>query len=261
MSQSHVFQAGRGIQLAMEGHVAVLEFSRPPHNFFDKELIEDLVSALEYLDALAQCRVVVVQAVGTVFCAGADFSGAQENDPHYPRRIYQHAVKLFRTRKPIIVVVQGAAVGGGLGLALIGDFRVTSSRARFCANFNRLGIHPGFGLSVTLPRLVGPQQAALLLTTGRRIDGVQAVNIGLADVLVEPGQEREAARALAEEIACSAPLAVMSSRETLRQGLAEQIERAVEREASEQQWQIVSEDFAEGTRAMAERRLPVFTGK
>ena len=260
MSPTPPFAPGRGLSLDLQDHVATLEFSRPPHNFFDKELIEDLVAALEHLDQVADCRVIILQAQGKAFCAGADFSGPQQQDPQFPRRLYTFAVRLFRTRKPLIVAVEGAAVGGGLGLALIGDFRVTSRAARFSANFNRLGIHQGFGLSVTLPRLVGPQQAALLLATARRIDGAEAVRIGLADVLVEPGQERQAARDLAAEIAQSAPLAVMSSRETLRKGLAEQIEQAVDREASEQEWQIVSADFAEGTRAMLERRVPVFIG-
>ncbi|MCY1459309.1 Short-chain-enoyl-CoA hydratase [compost metagenome] len=138
---------------------------------------------------------------------------------------------------------------------------MTSEKARFSANFNRLGIHQGFGISVTLPRVVGIQMASLLIATGRRIDGREAVRIGLADVLAEPGQERQAARKLAEEIAECSPLAVMSSRETLRMGLADAVDAIIDREASEQEWQIVSADFAEGNKAMAERRLPVFTGQ
>lgn len=260
MSTHTCFSPGRGLALGLEGHVATLVFSRPPLNFFDAELIKDLADALQYLDDLPQCRVVILQAEGKVFCAGADFSGDDQHDPQFPRRVYKSAVRLFRNRKPLICVVEGAAIGGGLGLALVADFRVTSEKARFSANFNRLGIHQGFGISVTMPRLVGPQMASLLIATGRRIDGREAVRIGLADVLAEPGTERHKARELAEEIAVSAPGAVMSSRETLRMGLADAVDRIIDREASEQEWQIVSADFAEGTRAMAERRTPVFTG-
>jgi enoyl-CoA hydratase/carnithine racemase len=157
--------------------------------------------------------------------------------------------------------VQGAAVGGGLGLALVADFRVTCQEARFSANFNRLGFHPGFGLTATLPRLVGVQQAALLFYTGRRIPGDEAVRIGLADVLVSLAEVRGAAQSLALEIAQSAPLAVTSTRETVRRGLCDAIETATERELVEQDWLRRTEDFKEGIKAMAERRLPDFQGR
>jgi enoyl-CoA hydratase/carnithine racemase len=168
-------------------------------------------------------------------------------------------MRLFRSRKPLVAAVQGAAVGAGLGLALAADFRVTCPEARFCANFTRLGFHPGFGISVTLPRLVGEQQAALLLYTGQRIDGEQAQHIGLADVLVPTERLRAAALDLAGEIAASAPLAVESTRETLRLGLAERVRIANERELEIQREQFATEDFKEGVAAMAQRRLPSFT--
>ena len=255
------FTPGRGLTLELQGHIATLEFSRPPLNFFDQELIMDLLAALEYLDQLPTCRVVILQAEGKTFCAGADFSGlAQTGEKILPRQLYKHAVGLFRTAKPLIVVVEGAAIGGGLGLALVGDYRVTSAKVRFSANFNRLGMHQGFGISVTLPRVVGLQMASLLIATGRRIDGAEAVRIGLADVLAAPGEERQAARDLAEEIALSAPLAVMSSRQTLRAGLADSVDAIINREANEQEWQVLTSDFAEGNKAMRERRVPEFTG-
>ena len=84
----------------------------------------------------------------------------------------------------MVAAVQGPAVGGGLGLALVADFRVACSEARFSANFNRLGFHPGFGLSVTLPRVVGMQKAAYMFYSGRRVQGEEALAIGLADRLV-----------------------------------------------------------------------------
>ncbi|MNX99016.1 Carnitinyl-CoA dehydratase [compost metagenome] len=170
-------------------------------------------------------------------------------------------MRLFRTAKPIVAAVHGAAVGAGVGLALVADFRVTSRDARFSVNFNRLGFHPGFGLSVTLPRLIGEQQAALLFYTGRRIDGARAVEIGLADVLAEPGEELAQAHALAQEIAISAPLAVRSTRATLRQGLADRIAEVNRQELAAQLKEFASEDFREGVAAMAERRLPQFQGR
>ena len=155
----------------------------------------------------------------------------------------------------------GAAVGGGLGLSLVADFRVASPESRFTANFNRLGFHPGFGMSITLPRVVGEQKAALLFYTGRRIGGEEAHAIGLADVLVPLAEVRSAALALATEIAQSAPIAVTSTRRTLRRGLADEIAAITDHELSEQQAHFETADFAEGVKAMAERRVPVFQRK
>jgi enoyl-CoA hydratase/carnithine racemase len=174
--------------------------------------------------------------------------------------VYQEAVRIFSGRKPVVAAVHGAAIGGGLGLALSADFRVTCAQARFSANFARLGFHQGFGISVTLPRLVGPTQASKLLFTGRRIKGDEAVAMGLADELTDLAEVRTRAYALAREIAASAPLAVQSIRATQRAGLADEIARITEHELAEQGRLRLSNDFKEGIAAMAERRAPDFKG-
>ena len=256
------------ISVSLDGYVATVEIRRPPHNFFDSDLIAQIGEAFERLDADPACRTIVLAAEGRSFCAGADFSKrmdtgtvAESARSGAGRHLYKEASRLFRAKKPIIGAIHGAAVGGGLGLALVPDFRVTCAEARFSANFNRLGFHPGFGLTTTLPRLVGAQQAALLFYTGRRIPGDEAVRIGLADVLVSQNEVRGAAQALALEIAQSAPLAVLSTRETMRRGLADLIDAATERELVEQDWLRRTEDFQEGIKAMADRRLPNFQGR
>ena len=161
--------------------VAVIELAKPPNNFFSMDLIGGVAEALELLDTDERCRSVVLCAEGKHFCAGADFS---TGDTHFTTEdLYAAAVRIFRTAKPIVAAIQGAAIGGGLGLALSADFRIASPEARFSANFARLGFHQGFGLSVTLPRLVGTQSAAELLYTGRRIGGEEAVSLGMADRL------------------------------------------------------------------------------
>ena len=254
-----------GVELS--GHVGIVEIRRPPHNFFDNALIRGIADAFEALDADPQCRAIVLAAEGKSFCAGADFSkrpdtgAASETGNGEAKHLYTEGTRLFRNKKPIVAAVHGAAVGGGLGLALVADFRVTCPEARFSANFNRMAFHPGFGLTVTLPRVVGPQRAALLFYTGRRIPGDEAVQIGLADLLVAQNDVRSAAQELATEIAQSGPLAVMSTRETLRRGLADAVETATERELVEQEWQRRTADFKEGVKAMAERRLPNFAGR
>jgi enoyl-CoA hydratase/carnithine racemase len=158
--------------------------------------------------------------------------------------------------------VQGAAIGGGCGLALSADFRVATPGSRFSANFARLGFHHGFALTVTLPATVGRQAAADLLLTGRRVGGADALGLGLCDRLAGDGEGALMGEALdyAGEIAASGPLAVRSIRATLRQGLVEEARLAMEHECAEQMRLRDSADFAEGIRASAERREPRFTG-
>jgi enoyl-CoA hydratase/carnithine racemase len=175
--------------------------------------------------------------------------------------LYIEGNRLFRTKKPIIAAVHGAAVGGGLGLAMVGDLRVTCPEARFCANFTRLGFHPGFGLTVTLPAVIGPSKAALMFYTSRRVSGEEAFAMGLADVLVPQDQVRSAALALAAEIAENAPLGLIATRATLRGDIAGRVRAATEHELAEQMRLRKTEDFKEGVKAMAERRVPVFTNR
>jgi enoyl-CoA hydratase/carnithine racemase len=252
-----------------DAFVAVAEICRPPNNFFDMGLIADLASAFEALDDEKTCRAIVLSSEGKNFCAGAQLAGRAEGSTGATeekgrggegRHLYDEAVRLFGTRTPVVAAIQGAAIGGGLGLALMPDFRIATPEARFSANFSRLGFHHGFGLSVTLPDLVGAQRAMDLLYTGRRIRGEEALEIGLVDRLVSGSELRGQALEWAREIAASAPLAVMSIRETLRGELPARIRAATDRERAEQERLQKTKDFREGIRAMAERRLPDFSG-
>lgn len=256
------------IGVEKSGLVAVIEIQRPPNNFFDVALIHQIADALEALDADGGCRAVVLAAQGKAFCAGANFGDGrmnaqpqaglpQRNVPH----LYVEAVRLFRTKKPIVAAVHGPAVGGGLGLAMVADFRVACPETRFCANFTRLGFHPGFGLTVTLPEVVGKTNAAMMFYTSRRITGEEAHKMGLADVLVPQDQVRSAAIALAAEIAENSPLGLLSTRATMRADLADRVRRATDHELEEQDRLRVTEDFKEGVKAMAERRVPNFAGR
>ena len=170
-------------------------------------------------------------------------------------------MRLFSTKTPAVAAIQGAAVGGGLGLALWPDFRVGCRESRFAANFARLGFHQGFGLSVTLPAVVGNQRALEILYTGRRLKGEEALAIGLCDELVDRSAVRTAAHARALEIARSAPLAIQSIRTTMRGDLPGLIRAATDREKAEQDRLVKTEDFREGVAAMTDRRLPEFQGR
>lgn len=250
------------VSVDIETFVATVEVRRPPNNFFDVSLIRSLADAYQALDADASvCRAIVLCSAGKHFCAGADFSG-RSGVGGDAGDLYSEALRLFASSTPVVAAVQGAAVGGGLGLACSADFRVASRESRMTANFSRLGFHHGFGLTVTLPRIVGEQRAAELLYTGRRIDGAVASDIGLCDRLVESTSEvRAAAFGLAAEIASAAPLAVRSIRSTMRAGLADAVGAATAHEQAEQARLRITSDWAEGVRASAERREPRFEGR
>ena len=233
-----------------EDHVAIVRFARPPSNYFSIPLLSALAGALEQVDADPDVHTIVLAADGRNFCAGAELTQAHEK----PEQIYAAAYRLFAIRKPIVAAVQGAAIGGGLGLTLIADFRVVAPSTRMAVNFVKIGIHPGFAITLLLPRVVGQQKAAELLYTGRRINGEEALRIGLADRLVEEGDLLDAALTLARQIAENAPLAVEATRATLRDGLLDDIRRQTDMEARKQNELSVTDDFAEGILAVQERR-------
>ena len=241
--------------------VATVELHRPPENYFDRALIRALADAYQALDADPRCRAIVLCSEGKHFCAGANLTGEDDGLGGGPGALYREAIRLFEAAKPVVAAVQGAAIGGGLGLACSADFRVAGPQARFAANFARLGFHHGFGLTVTLPAIVGQQHSLRLLYTGQRIGGDEAARIGLCDRLVPGDQVRAAAHELAAEIAESGPLAVASIRATMRGDLAGRVRAATDREAAEQDRLRTTSDFREGVRATAERRPPRFQGR
>lgn len=256
------------LELSLANHVAEIEIQRPPHNFFDISLIRQLADAFTMLDEQPQCRAIVLASQGRSFCAGANFGGdSGSGNPDFTEEgflnttgiLYEEAARLFNNKKPIVGAIQGPAIGGGLGLALVPDFRVVAPQARFAANFVKLGLHQGFGITVTLPRLIGERHANHMLYSGRRVDGTEALAIGLADVMSDLSNLRADALKLALELAENAPLAVMSVRATLRQGLVHQIQQATKHELREQQWLRATDDAEEGILAVSERRPGKFT--
>jgi enoyl-CoA hydratase/carnithine racemase len=249
----------------LNGHVAVVELRRPPNNFVDVDLFSDIATVLERLDTVRECRAVVLAAQGKHFCAGGNLKARLEVEAKGEKFVapgrhpYKEARRIVSTRKPIIAAVHGSAIGAGLGLAVACDFRVTCKEARFAANFNAIGFAPGFGLTLTLPRLVGQQNAKWLFMTGKRIGGEEAATMGLADRLVEQGQVRATAIEMATEIAKAAPLSVQSTRDMLNAEFILQFRAATERESFEQNWLRETNDYKEGVQASADRRDPYFS--
>jgi len=248
------------LSISLENNIATLTIQRSPNNFFDYMLIQQIADALEELDEESDCRVNILASEGKNFCAGANFSQDKDmmNKTNPYAKLYKEAVRLFRTKKPIIAAIQGAAVGGGLGLALAADFRIGCPESKFSANFAKLGFHQGFGSSVTLPRVVGLQNAAMMLYTAKRIKGEEALSLGLLDEMVPLGELMKKTQEFAAEIASSAPMAVESIRATVRGDLADQVEEIVDWELKEQIRLQSSDDFKEGIAASLERRVAQF---
>lgn len=250
------------IEVTVDNFVATVEIQRPPFNFFDYALIQQIADAFEAFDKDAGVRSIVLAAQGKAFCAGANFgdrSRSSENSDS-GNHLYVEAVRLFRTSKPIVGAMHGAAVGGGLGLAMMPDFRVGCPESRFSANFTRLGFYPGFGLTYTLPRLIGEKNAELMFYTSRRIKGEDALRLGILDALVPQDEVRSAAIAMATEIAEASPLGVTEARKTMRKNIADKVREATDGELEIQNRLRVTKDFQEGVKAMSERRVPNFTG-
>lgn len=238
--------------------VGAVSFARGRHNYFDVSLLEAIAEAVEQL-AGDGARAVVLRSRAKHFCAGFDITQAA---PAGERHLYEVVPRLFGLSVPTVAAVNGAAIGGGLGLAMACDFRVAAPGAVFAANFARLGFSHGFGLTLTLPAVVGIQRAAEMLYTGLSLDAEDALASGLCDRLAHaPAALDDEATTLAAAIAGSAPLAVATIRTALRESLVATIEQTLAAERADQERLMATTDFREGIRALRDRRDPEFVGK
>ena len=187
--------------------VGEITLNRPGNrNSMTEDVLEGLQAAIEKLRADGDLRCVIITGRGRSFCAGADFkSGAQRGGeglaPHErSMAMYEPFLGVLEIEVPVIAAMQGHAVGGGLGLAIVCDLRVANESARYGANFTRLGLHPGMATTYILPRLVGLPRAAEWLFTGRLMSGAEAAEAGLANYACSgPDAVLEKARELARD--------------------------------------------------------------
>ena len=257
-----------GLRVERDGRVGLVIMDRPPHNFLSYRQVHDIADAMVELEEDMNIGCAVLAAEGRSFCAGADLGGegvgggAEEKvGGSATLQLYQGSGRLFDVTLPIVGAIHGPAIGGGLGLAMVPDIRITCPEARFCANFASLGIHQGFGMSVTMPLLLGPERAAKVLLGAKRYKGDEAVELGLADECVPADQVRDRAIEVAREIATNAPLAVRAIKATLRLGLGDKVREITQREAAEQLRLSGTEDAREGMKAVSERRPGNFAGR
>jgi enoyl-CoA hydratase/carnithine racemase len=244
--------------------VATVVFSRPPSNYFDLVLLSMLADELERLDSDPSCRAIALLSDGRHFCVGMEFSqgkGSELSEEQERPDLYECGLRLFSISKPIVCGLQGKTIGGGLGLAMVADFRVMARTASVTANFSRLGLFPGFGLTYTLPDTIGRQHARDVLMSGRWIDAEDALSMGLCDETAPPDNLRAATTARAQTLAMAAPLSVTALKPHLDKGRVDHISESM---AAEYKIQIRlggTSDFAEGFRAWRDQREPIFLGQ
>lgn len=253
------------VETSVNGHIGEIRFAKPPFNYACAALLRQIADAIDGFDSNPDVRCLLLSSEGKSFCAGADLAGDESitsgDGMDAITRLYEQALRIFRRQKPMVAAVQGAAVGAGLGLVIAADFRVASPAARLAANFTRLGFHPGFALTHTLPRLIGHQKAAWLMLSSARVKPDEAFAWGLVDRLSGADDLMASARAMAQDIAENAPLALIAVRKTLMTGLADGAEAAMRHEHWQQSILKGTDDYAEGVASVFERREARFTGK
>lgn len=247
--------------------VFTVTLNRPDNrNSMTPELLDAFAVAIAHAKADRDARCVLITGRGPCFSAGADFkAGVQRSEHGTPSAasfaMYEPFLSVLDLEVPVVAALNGHAVGGGFGLALVCDIRVANRSARYGANFAKLGLHSGMGISHTLPRLVGPAVAAELLYTGHLVDGARAEALGLVNHAVESELVLEKAETIAREIAGAAPLAIRGMKAALRKGSANEIREAARTEAYAQAESLATEDAREGMAALLEKRTPDFKGR
>jgi enoyl-CoA hydratase/carnithine racemase len=262
------------IDLEREGPIATLVLNRPEKlNAWSWESARQLAAHADRLRFDDSVRVVVLRAEGRAFCAGVDLgmpedriggrSAAEKIRNYYERFRWVHErFRVFsQLPQPVVVAIHGFCLGAGLEVAMMGDIRVAADDARFAFPEPRVGVSIDAGGDMRLATEIGAGWTKLLAFTGRRIDAETALRIGIVQECVPRAELLGHTRALAEEIAANAPLAVQAIKRTVNfwaeRGLAE----ALQFEAASASVLFASDDMARGYRAMADKQRADFQGK
>jgi enoyl-CoA hydratase/carnithine racemase len=254
------------IDYIKEGKVAIFTLNRPDAlNAIDPQSAEELNVAFEDFKNDEDLLVGIVTGAGNkAFSVGADvqtmlpklkeFSGQQNSGPF-------DLVDALNSWKPLIAAINGAALGGGLEIALACDLRIASESAIFGMPEVTLGLIPGWGGTQRLPRMIPLAKAAELLLTGKPISAQEAFRVGLINKVVPFSELMSAAKAMAETLCQRAPLAVRAAKQAMIQGLDVSLEDGLKLERKLNDLLVNTDDFEEGCRANIEKRRPVFRGK
>ncbi|HEV8360842.1 MAG TPA: enoyl-CoA hydratase-related protein [Candidatus Thermoplasmatota archaeon] len=254
------------VQLERRGAVAILTIDRPEAlNALNREVLRDLIAATEEVDRDPSLHCMVLTGAGKAFIAGADIGIMAEvsalESREYTKLGQKAARKLERMEKPVIAAVNGFAFGGGTELALACDIILASDRAVFGLPEVTLGIHPGFGGTQRLPRLIGKHLAKELIFTGQQVSADRAEALGIINRVVPHEKLLDEAVALGQRIAANAPVAVRLAKAAVNRGVEVDLDTALGLEVESVTITFATEDRLEGMRAFLEKRKPEFKGK
>lgn len=253
------------LQLSKEGAISVITINRPPANAMSYSLIIELDELFDQIAKDAETRVVVIHGEGRFFSAGADikeFTQVSEQQLHdQTMSVHEIFRKIETFEKPVIAAIHGAALGGGLELAMSCHIRYVASNAKLGLPELNLGLIPGYGGTQRLPSHVGLAKAAELMFTSESLTGEEAVQWGLANAHFPEAELYESVLAKANKIAEKSPIALKSAIDLLRLGDAPNLRETLEAEAQHFAGCFKSEDAKEGITAFVEKRKPVFKGQ
>lgn len=271
MSESAKAVSAESVLLeSASGGIVTLTLNRPEKlNALNNDLAMALIDALSRLEHDPGVHVVLLTGAGRAFCAGGDLgaiakgrqSGATTTLEPLLRAGMQAVIKIRTMPQPVIAVVQGAAAGAGMNIALAADVRIVSEEATFGQSFTRVGLFPDYGGTYFLPQLVGPAKAAELFYTGEMIDAATALRLGVVNHVVPAAQLEAAARAMAEKIAQGPPVSVRAIKSAIFGAQKQELSHALEQEVRHQVRCFLTEDCREGIQAFMEKRKPKFQGK
>ena len=249
--------------------IATITLNRPEKlNAFIGHMRRDLAEALEHAGSDRNVRVVIITGAGRAFCAGGDVGFMAElmkrGDSEEFARILGAGRRVITgiraMSKPVIAAVNGPASGAGCNLAFACDMRVASTNASFSQSFLKVGLHPDWGGTFFLPRLVTLNKACEMFFLGETIDAAEAMRLGIVNQVVSPEELEAATQELAERLRAAPPLAVAAAKQAVYMSERADLDEMLRFETEAQLRCFESQDGHEGIRAFLEKREPKFTG-
>src|SRR5918994_2514850 len=250
--------------------ILTITLNRPEKlNAFIGHMRRDLAEALEHAGSDRDVRVVIITGAGRAFCAGGDIAFMaelmQRRDSEEFARILGAGRRVIlairQMTKPVIASINGPASGAGCNLAFACDLRVASNTATFSQSFAKVGLHPDWGGTYFLPRLVTPNKACEMFFLGEPINAAEAERLGIVNAVVEPDQLEAAVRQMAERLRGAPPIALAAAKQAVYISQHSDLEEMLRYETEAQMRCFESKDGCEGVKAFLEKREPKFSGR